>query len=95
MKLGSACVFHRVGQWLVPDGCTGFDLAYCRFAVSGRDLYLSIADVIDNVRRMRMHCHFLSGLDSNVKYTNLVIVENNFVGLRPSGHCHHVLCEGG
>jgi len=93
MNLGSAHVFYGVGQWLVPDGCTGFDVAYCGFPVRGRDLHLAIADVINNVRGMRMRRDFLSRLHSNVEYTNVVIVEEYFVSLRPPGHFHHVLCE--
>ncbi len=93
MNFGIADVFYRVGRWPGRDGGTSFALAHCSFPVRGRGLELVIGGVINNVRRMRMHRYFLSRWYMNVKHPNLIIVENYFVGLRPSGNFQHVLGE--
>ena len=50
-----------------------------------------ICEMGDFVRRMRVHRDFLSRWYVNVEYPHLVVVDQYFVSLRPSGHFHHVL----
>ncbi len=91
MALSSAYVFYCMLRVPPPYGGTCMMLGYLAFPVGSRALELAISLVIVGIRGMRMHFDFLPRWDSNVEYTDLVIVEEHFVGLRPSRYGHRVL----
>src|SRR5215469_210320 len=95
VKLSRTDVFYSMGPRVPPDRSAGFDLNHATRPIRERKLKLAVADEIDHVSRMRMHGDFLSWWDVHVQHANFSVIEYYFVGLRSSGHLHHVLRQGG